>query len=150
LESEDAQRRFREKFRLDELTVHEGDDWTLSVRPAQPVLGALVLATRHTALSFAQLRAESGAEMLRLTAGAEEAARAMFGCVRLNALCLMMQDPLFHLHLLPRYGEPVEFAGRTWRDAGWPGPPDLADNQAGDDRELPALVRAYADGEWFA
>ena len=71
----------------------------------------------------------------------------MFGAVRLNALCLMMQDPLFHFHLLPRYGAPMEFAGRTWTDSGWPGPPTLADNQAGD-AELDALVGAYRAVDW--
>jgi diadenosine tetraphosphate (Ap4A) HIT family hydrolase len=150
LEPEEAQRRFREKFRLDELSVHEGDAWTLSVRPAQPVLGALVLSTRRGALSFAQLPAESADELLRLLARAERAARELFGCVRVNALCLMMQDPLFHFHLLPRYEAPVDFASRTWLDAGWPGPPRLGDDQAGDDRVLHDLGRAYAGAEWSA
>ena len=150
MESEEAQRGFREKFRLDELTVHEDEHWTLSVRPAQPVLGALVLSTRPPALSFAQLPADGGNEMLRLLAAVEDTARTVFGCVRVNALCLMMHDPLFHFHLLPRYAEVVEFAGRSWRDAGWPGLPDLADDQAGDDRVLHDLRRTYTERGRFA
>jgi diadenosine tetraphosphate (Ap4A) HIT family hydrolase len=139
---------FREKFRLAELTVHEDADWTVSVRPGQPVLGALVISTRHGALSFSDAQGSGrGAGMLTLMARAEAAVQSMFGAVRLNALCLMMQDPLFHFHLLPRSGEPTEFAGRTWTDSGWPGPPTLADNQAGAP-ELDALVAAYRAVDW--
>jgi diadenosine tetraphosphate (Ap4A) HIT family hydrolase len=144
----DAATEFRTKFRLDELTVFEDPDWTLSVRPGQPVLGALVISSRHGALSFTDAQALGrGAGMLALMARAESAAQSMFGAVRLNALCLMMQDPLFHFHLLPRYGATVEFANRTWTDSGWPGPPTLADNQAGEE-ELAALVEPYRAVSW--
>ena len=77
-------------------------------------------------------------------ADAEDAAGALFGAVRLNALCLMMKDPLFHFHLLPRYAAPVDFAGRPWVDDGWPGPPALADDQVQDDADLDALRATYA------
>jgi diadenosine tetraphosphate (Ap4A) HIT family hydrolase len=148
LAADDAAEQFREKFRLDELTVHESADWTVSVRPGQPVLGALVISTRHGATSFTDAQAaDRGAAMLTLMARAEAAAQDRFGAVRLNALCLMMQDPLFHFHLLPRYGAPTEFARRSWTDSGWPGPPTLADNQAGP-AELDALVAAYRAVDW--
>jgi hypothetical protein len=65
------------------------------------------------------------------------------------AVWVLLQDPLFHFHLLPRYGAPVEFAGRQWHDSGWPGPPTLGDDQAGDDRVLRELQRAYADDGRF-
>jgi diadenosine tetraphosphate (Ap4A) HIT family hydrolase len=148
LAPDDVRARFDEKFRLGELTVHTSDDWTLSVRPVQPVLGALVLSTRHAALDFSQVPATAAGEMLGLLARAEVAARELFAAVRLNVLCLMMQDPLFHFHLLPRYGAAVEFAGGTWVDTGWPGPPNLADSQASQAGQLDELVRAYAARPW--
>lgn len=144
---EDAESLFREKFRLHELTIHERDDWTLSVRPGQPVLGSLVLSTRSGALSFATLPPGSGAVMVDLMGQAETAAKELFGSVRINALCLMMADPLFHFHLLPRYGAELELAGKRWTDSGWPGPPTLADNQATDD-DLAEIIRAYAAFPW--
>jgi len=85
--------------------------------------------------------------MLELMARAETAARATFGAVRLNALCLMMQDPLFHFHLLPRYGEPIDFGGKSWTDSGWPGPPNLADSQAGGD-DLVEIAKSYRSIDW--
>ena len=127
--------------------MHESDDWTLSVRPKQPVLGSLVISTRHAALDFSQLPSGRGAAMLELMARAETAARDLFGAVRLNALCLMMQDPLFHFHLLPRYGEPIDFGGKSWTDSGWPGLPNLADSQeSGDD--LTEIAKLYASIDW--
>jgi diadenosine tetraphosphate (Ap4A) HIT family hydrolase len=144
----DAEAAFREKFRLDDLTIHENDDWTLSVRPKQPVLGALVISTRHGALDFAQLPAASGATMLTLIGRAEAAARDGFGAVRMNALCLMMQDPLFHFHLLPRYAAPLDLRGRQWADAGWPGPPDLTVSLTDDDADLREVARRYAADTW--
>ena len=145
---EDAASAFRAKFRVAELTVHETADWTLSVRPAQPVLGALVISTRHGALDFSQVPEASGAGLLRIIGQAETTARRELGAVRLNALCLMMQDPLFHLHLLPRYGDPVEFGGRAWIDRGWPGPPALGDTQASGDGELFEILRTYRAHDW--
>ena len=144
---EDVRGAFREKFRLDDLTVHESDDWTLSVRPGQPVLGSLVLSSRHLALDLSEVPPAAGGGLLGLLAQAETAARRHFGAVRLNVLCLMMQDPLVHFHLLPRYGAPIEFAGTSWADSGWPGPPNLADNQA-TEAGLTEILGVYAALEW--
>lgn len=144
---EDAVAEFRERFRLAELTVHEGVHWTMSVRPAQPVLGALVLSTRHGALDFSSLPPDAGPEMLHLIGVAERAAREQLGAVRVNALCLMMRDPLFHFHLLPRYGEAAQLGGRTWTDPGWPGPPALGEDQAAEG-DLDELVRWYRALDW--
>jgi diadenosine tetraphosphate (Ap4A) HIT family hydrolase len=148
LAPEDVRGAFREKFRLDDLTVHESDEWTLSVRPGQPVLGALVLSSRHLALDLSQVPPGAGAPMLELMARAEVACREHFGAVRLNVLCLMMQDPLVHFHLLPRYGAAVEFAGTMWSDSGWPGPPNLGDTNVVSDEQLVALRRVYSSCAW--
>lgn len=149
MEPGEATELFRTAFRLDELTVHETADWTLSVRPGQPVIGSLVLSTRHGALSFSQVPAKARSSLLTLMGESEEAARSMFGAVRMNALCLMMKDPLFHFHLLPRYGAPVDFGGHGWSDSGWPGPPSLAADQALGDADLLALRTSYGD-HWRA
>jgi len=128
--------------------VHATADWILSVRPAQPVVGALVLSTAHGALSFSEVPTTARAGLVELMGRAEEAARSLFGAVRMNALCLMMKDPLFHFHLLPRYGAPVDHGGRSWVDPGWPGPPDLAEDQAQGDDDLVALQKVYRSVDW--
>ena len=50
---------------------------------------------------------------------------SLFGFERINYLMLMMVDPDVHFHVLPRYGSARTFAGVTFEDAGWPGPPRL-------------------------
>jgi diadenosine tetraphosphate (Ap4A) HIT family hydrolase len=38
---------------------------------------------------------------------------------------LMMVDPDVHFHVIPRYSGTRSFLGADYRDAGWPGPPNL-------------------------
>jgi diadenosine tetraphosphate (Ap4A) HIT family hydrolase len=117
---------FRETFRLDELTVVEGERWTLSVRPDQITLASMVISHRAGALDFASLRPGDGDGFTDLVAVAERAAKALYGAIRLNVICLMMKDPIVHFHVLPRYDAPVERHGRTWTDEDWPGAPTIA------------------------
>ena len=138
--SDEAREQFRAKFRLGELTLHTGRHWVVSVRPAQPVPGSVVVSTTHGALSFAEAPPASGEELLELLGAIETTARSDLGAARINVLCLMMVDPLLHFHVLPRFQHPVELGGRTWTDTGWPGPPELAAEPAGD-----AELRAVAD-----
>lgn len=139
---DEARAAFRAKFRLDDLTLHAGRHWVASVRPAQPVPGSLVLSTTHDALSFGEVPPASGTELVELLAAAEGVAREELGAARVNVLCLMMVDPLLHFHVLPRFGAPVELAGRTWVDHGWPGTPELAAEPATEE-ELEAVRAVY-------
>lgn len=116
---------FRTKFRLDDLHLAEDGGWVLSLRPGQLTLGAMVLSV---ASGVQDLAALDEGEALGLAHGlglAERLAREVYGAARINALCLMMQDPVVHFHILPRYGAAVQRHGRTWHDADWPGPPAI-------------------------
>jgi diadenosine tetraphosphate (Ap4A) HIT family hydrolase len=117
---------FRETFRLDELTVVEGERWMLSVRPDQITLGSMVISHRAGALDFATLQPGDGDGFTDLVAVAEGAAKSLYGAIRLNVICLMMKDPVVHFHVLPRYDTPVERHDRTWTDEDWPGAPTIA------------------------
>lgn len=114
---------FTAKFRVDELLVHAAQGWALSVRPAQTTLGAMVLSVQSGTQDLAGLSVAEHAGMGAAMGQAETLARDVFGAVRINLLCLMMQDPVVHFHILPRYGAPQDFAGHTWEDVDWPGPP---------------------------
>ena len=114
---------FRKNFRLDELTVHESDHWALSVRPEQMTLGAMVLSSRSGKLHFAELTDEEQLDMGRQLAVSERLAKEVLGAVRINAVCLMMKDPIVHFHLLPRFDQNVPRYGVDWEDTFWPGPP---------------------------
>jgi diadenosine tetraphosphate (Ap4A) HIT family hydrolase len=51
--------------------------------------------------------------------------RATVAYERINYLMLMMVDPDVHFHVIPRYAGQRDFAGTSFPDGGWPGPPQL-------------------------
>lgn len=116
---------FRDKFQLDALTVMETEHWVLSVRPQQLTLGSMILSTRTNVLDFASLNETQARDMAILLGEAEQRVKARWGAVRINALCLMMKDPLLHFHIFPRYENAVIFQGEEWIDADWPNPPQI-------------------------
>ncbi|MCC5968288.1 MAG: hypothetical protein JJU24_19430 [Natronohydrobacter sp.] len=116
---------FAEKFRLDALHLANCGSWVLSLRPAQITLGSLVLSLRSGATDLAALSMEESRDMAAGFGLAETLLRETYGAVRLNLLCLMMQDPVVHFHILPRYDRSIDRHGLTWTDADWPGPPTI-------------------------
>ena len=114
---------FRGKFMLDQLCLLDDGTWILSVRPGQLTLGSMVLSSAQGVADFTRLPSSSGAGFIDMLAKAETIARSLYGAIRINAVCLMMQDPIVHFHILPRYDQPVERYGLFWRDEDWPTPP---------------------------
>jgi diadenosine tetraphosphate (Ap4A) HIT family hydrolase len=121
--SEQIVREFRETFRLDTLSFRDSQGWTLSVRPGQITLGAMVISSSRGRLDFQDLDGDEAVGLSGAFALTERLAKDVFGAVRINLACLMMKDPIVHFHVVPRYDRPVERYGRTWEDADWPGPP---------------------------
>jgi len=117
---------FEKKFHQRRLRIADSDTWTLSVRPEQITMGNMVLACRSGASSMAGLSAEEAHGMAVGFALAERLAKDVLGAQRVNYLCLMMQDPIVHFHILPRYEVPVTRYGRLWEDMDWPAPPTIA------------------------
>ena len=114
---------FREKFQVDALTLEQSEHWVLSIRPQQLTLGSMVLSVRSNVLDFASLNQAQSSEMALLLGEAELRVKKYLGAIRINALCLMMQDPLLHFHIFPRYESVVRFEGEDWVDSDWPKPP---------------------------
>ncbi len=122
----DIMHAFAEAFALDTLTVHYSDSWVISVRPAQVTLGCLVVSARREVTDLANLTLEEGADMAQALGLAAKIGKRVFAADKINALCLMMKDPLVHFHIIPRYAAPVERFGQVWEDRDWPLPPNLA------------------------
>lgn len=123
MENTDVLAEFRATFQLERLSVLETGYWVLSVRPGQLTLGSMVLSSARGVLHFAELNQEEGQSLAYMLGLAEKTARELFGAVRINAVCLMMKDPVIHFHLLPRYDQSLERYGTQWMDSDWPGPP---------------------------
>lgn len=127
------------KFGYPATLIAEFDHWVVLLRPAQPTLGALVLAAKSDATAFGDLPAEAHAELKIATAAIEAALGSAVGYARINYLMLMMVDPHVHFHVLPRYEGERGAAGLTVADAGWPGQPDLGQAVKLDDDAVAAL-----------
>jgi len=116
---------FEKKFRQNELHVTDIGPWALSVRPGQITLGAMVLACRSGAEGMSDLTADEASGLGAAMAVAECLLKQVFGAQRINYLCLMMQDPIVHFHVLPRYAETISRHGVDWVDRDWPGAPKM-------------------------
>ncbi len=99
--------------------------WTVLLRPLQPTLGSLVLVCREPVRAFSELSVAAFADLRGVVRHLEPALREVSAYERINYLMLMMVDPDVHLHVIPRYSGARSFQGAEYRDAGWPGPPDL-------------------------
>lgn len=129
-----------EKFGWPATQVAEFDHWVVLARPAQPTLGALVLAAKGDATAFGDLPAAAHAELKGVTGAIEAALARAVGYAKLNYLMLMMVDPHVHFHVIPRYEGAREWQGREFVDCGWPKVPDLGHAVALEGADLDALT----------
>ena len=129
-----------EKFGFPATLVAEFEHWVVLLRPAQPTLGALVLAAKSDATAFGSVAAEAHAELKVATSAIEAALGKAVGYSKINYLMLMMVDPHVHFHVLPRYEGERSGAGLTVADAGWPGQPDLGQAVKLADAQIAALT----------
>lgn len=113
------------KFGDPQTRIAQTAHWTVLLRPKQPTLGSLVLVCREPARAFAELSAEAYADLRTIVRAIEPALRDVSAYERVNYLMLMMVDPDVHFHVIPRYQGSRSFLGADYRDAGWPGPPEL-------------------------
>jgi len=128
------------KFGHPATLIAEYDHWVVLLRPAQPTLGALVLAAKSDAKAFGDLPAAAHADLKLATAAIEAALSKAVGYAKINYLMLMMVDPHVHFHVLPRYEGERSGAGLTVADAGWPAQPDLGQAVKLDDAQIAALT----------
>lgn len=124
---------FNKKFNVYENLVAVSDYWRLSVRPHQTTLGSMILSLDRYCPHFSDITSEEAADLKEIISFAEEHLKKAFNYDKINYLMMMMVDPHVHFHVIPRYSEPVSFAGVEWVDNKWPTPADLnGDEISGD------------------
>jgi diadenosine tetraphosphate (Ap4A) HIT family hydrolase len=129
-----------EKFGWPATLVKEFEHWVVLLRPAQPTLGSLVLATKSDLCAFGELPAEAHAELKAVTQAIEAALGPFARYAKINYLMLMMVDPHVHFHVIPRYEGAREWGGLTFTDAGWPAVPLLGEAVKLEPKQRDALV----------
>jgi diadenosine tetraphosphate (Ap4A) HIT family hydrolase len=137
------------KFGYPETLVKEYENWVVLLRPQQATLGSLILACKNPAEAFSQISPAAFSELKIITTATEACLMDCFAYDKINYLLLMMVDRDVHFHVLPRYARAHYFSQVEFNDPGWPGPPDLSQINATDERLqqrlLQTLRRAFAD-----
>lgn len=136
-----------QKFGFPDTVVEDGPSWAVLLRPAQVTLGSLVLVCTEPVTAFSELSPQAFAEMGGVIGRIERSLRRAFAFDRINYLMLMMVDPDVHFHVIPRYARERRFAGVTFHDPGWPGPPDLGRVNDVDDATRQA-IRQHLLSSW--
>lgn len=115
------------RFGYPDTLVARYEHWLVLLRPAQPTLGSLVLASTSEARRFSDLAPAAFAELGQVVPDIEGALASAVRHEKINYLMLMMVDPHVHWHVVPRYAGEREAAGIAIGDAGWPKLPELAE-----------------------
>mgnify|MGYP003394699275 CR=1 FL=1 len=135
------------KFGYPDNCIAETPHWLVLLRPQQVTYGALVLVCREAVTAFGDVSAGALAALQPVVKNIECMLSEEMRYQKINYLMLMMVDQDVHFHVIPRYEGAREFAGMSFSDAGWPGPPrlDLAVSPPEDMQQ--ALVRKLR-GKW--
>jgi diadenosine tetraphosphate (Ap4A) HIT family hydrolase len=136
-----------ENFGYPRTKVAETDHWLVLVRPKQPTFGSLVLVCKEPAQAFSELSPAAFADLQIAVQGIERLLTKAVGYARINYLMLMMVDKDVHFHVIPRYDGARTHGGRSFSDAGWPGPPALAASVDLDPESAGRLAQDWAR-EW--
>lgn len=113
------------KFGYPDSAVAEYDNWVVMFREKQITAGCLILAAKGSATSFSELSREALIELSIVTADIEASLKSLMNVEKINYVVLMMVDPHFHFHIIPRHSAPRTLGGISLRDAGWPRHPDF-------------------------
>lgn len=116
-----------DKFGYPQSLVCEYAHWLVLLRAQQVTLGSLVLVCKEPVLRFSEVSAGAFAEQQVVISDIEATLGRLYDYDKINYLMLMMVDPDVHYHVIPRYAAARRFAGLEFADAGWPGPPALAE-----------------------
>ncbi|WNM35369.1 hypothetical protein RKE30_35910 [Streptomyces sp. Li-HN-5-11] len=115
------------KFRPEELTVQDFDNWLIVVRGKQVTLGSAVLLLRRPVASLGDMSVAEATELPTVCRWFEERAAAVYKAERFNYIAAMMKDPYVHFHAFPRYSTAQHRYGVEWVDTTWPKAVEMMD-----------------------
>lgn len=139
---------FRAKFKVDNLLLYQNFTFTLSLRPGQLTLGAMIVSVRLPFESFSSIFKEDLSAMkdfIDVVSVAEDLAFNFFKADKINFYTLMMVDSIYHVHVTPRYQNKlldsefdIYFDGQGF-DIFWPNPVNFCDSNELSDELLNSL-----------
>src|SRR3989338_8305556 len=132
-----------EKWKAEENLLRMYSYWIVSVRSMQPTLGSCIIILKRHVESFSEVSGEEMIEFLKIAKDLEKGLKNALSYSRINYLVFMMADRHFHFHVVPRYPDAKEFAGKTWNDESWPRP--MAREQLDPQPEQAEMLAAIRD-----
>lgn len=133
---------FYDKFKPDEYTIKDFENWIIVVRPKQITLGDAVIILKNQVPSIGDAAGKDMAELPDVVSWYEGRCKELFGAEKFNYIAAMMKDNFVHFHAIPRYSEEKEFAGIKWKDDFWPKPVSLVDAKT-EKETLDAILNAF-------
>lgn len=101
----------------------ETDHWIVFLAPNQSNLATCVVALKRDQKTLTGLSKEEWDDFILLLESMEKAVKIAFNATLFNWGCLMntfyledKPEPHLHWHFIPRYRDPVNFAGCTFED----------------------------------
>lgn len=135
------------RFGYPDTLIAEYRHWLVLLRPDQPTLGSLVLASKGDATAFSALDPAAFTELAAVVWHIEATLKRAIDYARINYLMLMMVDPNVHFHVIPRYEGTRVHEGLMIPDKGWPKQPALADAMSMTPAHIESL-RSWLQGLW--
>jgi diadenosine tetraphosphate (Ap4A) HIT family hydrolase len=118
------------KFNYPENLIKEYNNWYLLIRPDQVTFGSMVLIEKKNKKKLSDISIKSFNELKIISKKIENFFLKRFRFNKINYLILMMVDPHVHIHIIPRHKKKVIFGGKTFKDYGYPMPPNLSKKNA--------------------
>ncbi len=104
--------------------LYESKSWSVFLSDEQDYIGRCILVLKRHCSSLAELTEDEWNELRRLICKVEACLKAVLGATLCNWSCLMNSfykasapDPHLHIHVRPRYDQPVTLNGSTYIDS---------------------------------
>ena len=103
--------------------LYKTESWSVFLSDEQDYLGRCILVLKRHGHSLSALTADEWDELRTLIVKMEACLKAVLGATLCNWSCLMNDfykqpapDPHLHIHVRPRYDQPVVLNGHTYTD----------------------------------
>ena len=113
------------KFNYPNSLIKEYNNWYLLLRPEQVTFGSMILIEKSSKKNLSKIPAKSFLELKKITNKIERLFLKRLKFNKMNYLILMMVDPHVHLHIIPRHKKNIVFNKKSFKDFGYPKPPNL-------------------------
>jgi diadenosine tetraphosphate (Ap4A) HIT family hydrolase/ADP-ribose pyrophosphatase YjhB (NUDIX family) len=101
--------------------LSEGRNWRWVLNSNQDLLGKSMLVLRRHTTSVTSLTEPEWGDLHPFVSLVTQRTEAVLTPARMNYAFLGNVDNHVHLHVMPRYAEPVQLAGEVFDDTGYPG-----------------------------